>query len=303
MTSDAKPLRDFLYLDMERVRSFVAQLYEGVPESSTAESGSDSSIHGKVEGAVPLLLKGQAGADYRFFRSRDETRSFHHYVYTLFEKELRERGQLKTVNAKYAEDSWAPDAFADGELVVITGDIRIADYKLTVDTIREMPRLVGLVNRLSDVAVEHTGKGKRGGQPQRVDLGGISTNDLKNLSEFIERGYGEAVRVKVRPSDKEPQNVFSSTALRANFQDGVPAVLQNHGLDLVGSWRLVGQVNQAQPPIDVNAVQYSPFSTGNPVEDGLDQLVYGFDILRRALSGVKYPCFSLNLISIYRDCR
>ncbi|MBM3471688.1 MAG: hypothetical protein FJX75_00265 [Armatimonadetes bacterium] len=99
MTDKPKLLRDFLYLDMERVRSFIAQLLEGVPETLHKGSGADVSVEGGIEGSLPFLLKGKAGADYRYFRSQDETRSLHHHAYTLFEKHLAESDRLRFVDA------------------------------------------------------------------------------------------------------------------------------------------------------------------------------------------------------------
>ena len=71
-------IRDFVYFDFERVRSFVAQAMGGlVSESSRGQSHQTAGKAG-VSGGIPGLLKGTGELDYRYVRSDQETRSLHH---------------------------------------------------------------------------------------------------------------------------------------------------------------------------------------------------------------------------------
>jgi hypothetical protein len=88
MTQSTAVLRDFVYLDWERVRSLAAQLFHGIPQDAATERGREVKVEGRVEGSIPGLLKGEAAADYRYFRTENETRSLHHYVYSLVEARL-----------------------------------------------------------------------------------------------------------------------------------------------------------------------------------------------------------------------
>lgn len=51
-------LKDFIYLDIDRVRSFTSQLFEGIPETSDSKKGKEQDIKGKFKGCVPLLASG-----------------------------------------------------------------------------------------------------------------------------------------------------------------------------------------------------------------------------------------------------
>lgn len=101
MIKTATVVRDFMYLDWERVRSMSAQLLGGFPQDATRESGHETGARGQVEGGLPLTIKGRGEGDYRYFRTQNETRSLHHYVYSLFEERLRERGAVTEVNAGF----------------------------------------------------------------------------------------------------------------------------------------------------------------------------------------------------------
>jgi hypothetical protein len=121
-------LRDFVYLDWERVRSLSAQLLRGVPQDATRESGHDLGAKGEVRGGIRAVLTGKGEGDYRYFRTQNETRSLHHYVYTLFETRLRERGAVTEVDAHFDFDRWTEDGFRDGQFVRVTGLVRLMDY-------------------------------------------------------------------------------------------------------------------------------------------------------------------------------
>ena len=56
-------LRDFVYLDWERVRSLAAQLFQGVPETSTREHGSSLAVEGRVEGEIRRDRPGELRAE------------------------------------------------------------------------------------------------------------------------------------------------------------------------------------------------------------------------------------------------
>jgi len=184
----------------------------------------------------------------------------------------------------------------------VCGDVRIIDYKLIVDTARELPKFIDVINQLVKAASQGPSEGGKGKQQQhaKLDLGGFGPKQVDAMAQFIERSFSDTVRVKVRPSPDTPQNTFAGVALRANFQDGLWAVQQSHGLDLGGAWTVVGQVNVARP--EPSEEGFAAFTTGNEMEDRLEQLVFAIDAIRRMTSGVKYPCMSMNLISIYREC-
>jgi hypothetical protein len=294
-------LRDFLYLDMERVRSYVAQLLEGVPESRTHTSGTDATARGEIEGSIPLLTKGKAGGDYRYFRSEDETKSLHHHVYTVFEQRLTKANAIRSVDAGFAEREWSASAFRDGEIVRVTGEVRIIDYRTVVETVRALPGFAGLMTKVAKFVDRTADTGAKGvqQQQQKIDLG-VGPKEIDIMAQLIERLFGDTVRVKVRPSATRPQNTFAAVALRSGFQDGVWAVQQGHGLDLGGTWVVVGQVNSPRPNPDEQA--YAPFTTGNGLEDGLEQIVAAMEAMRQTTSGVRFPCISMNVISIYREC-
>jgi len=89
-------LREFLYLDIDKVRGLAAQLYEGVVETST-ESTEDSK-EGAI-GAGPLKYGRQWGSSAVLQKSMADA------VFHTFENDLEAEGLLRDVSADLADDA------------------------------------------------------------------------------------------------------------------------------------------------------------------------------------------------------
>jgi hypothetical protein len=120
-------LRDFIYLDWEKVRSLAAQLLEGIPEEEKRERRHESGAKGRLEASALNLLKGGGEIDYRYFRSSNETRSLHHHIYSLFEDALIEKSIVTVIDEDFGAERWASKSFYDGQFVLASGLLRIMD--------------------------------------------------------------------------------------------------------------------------------------------------------------------------------
>jgi hypothetical protein len=147
-------LRDFVYLDWERVRSLSAQLLGGVPQDATKESGHDLGARGEVRGGIPAILSGKGGGDYRYFSTQNETRSLHHYVYSLFETRLRERGVVTEVDASFDFDKWTEDHFRDGQFVLVTGLVRFMDYGWVSTMMDALPSMMRAAQHATNIGLK-----------------------------------------------------------------------------------------------------------------------------------------------------
>ena len=110
-----RPLREFLYLDTERVRSYLAQLHEGVPETATSRTQNDAAC-GEAEGGA-LVARGRWPPGSLCPR-QDEMKSLHHHAYTLFETPVRleasASGRRRALPRRVV-----PTVFSDGDRPVM----------------------------------------------------------------------------------------------------------------------------------------------------------------------------------------
>ncbi len=83
------------------------------------------------------MIRGQAGADYRYFRNANETRSFHHHVYSLVEDRLCEE-KLLTIDSKFSFNQWTENFFHDGQFIRVVGRSTLDGLCLDYDDARSV---------------------------------------------------------------------------------------------------------------------------------------------------------------------
>jgi hypothetical protein len=301
----AESLRDFVYLDWERVRSLSAQLLGGVPQDATRESGHDLGARGEVRGGIPAILSGKGEGDYRYFRSQNETRSLHHYVYSLFETRLRERGAITEVNAEFDFDRWTEDGFGDGQFVRVTGLVRLMDYAWISTMMEALPAMMRAAQHAATIGLKQDRDEGRitkkefeaEQQDHQKQLNELKTLKLEKITELVRRLYGEAVRVKIVPDTDRPANAFVGSADLSSFHDSASSLAQKYGYGIDAGWSVLGQVNRSMGPNNPTLIP-----TGNDMEDAFEAVALNINSMVQVASATKFPAISLTPISIYRTC-
>jgi hypothetical protein len=298
-------LRDFVYLDWERVRSLSAQLFGGVPQDATKGRQHEVGTKGRLEGGVPAILKGHGEADYRYFRTENETRSFHHYVYSLFEEQLIEQGMITAIDERFDFGRWGEDLFRDGQFVRVVGLVRLMDYAWVSTMIEALPRMMRAAQHAENLSLKQlraaqqiTQKEFEAKQKERQkQLSELKALKMDEITGLVRQLYGDAVRVKVLPEKKCPSNVFVGSGNLANFHDSAASLAQKYGYEIDADWVTLGQVN-------LSSVSEQPVSipTGNDMEDAFEQAALGVNKIVRVASATTFPAVSFTPISIYRTC-
>ncbi len=300
----AGKVRDFVYLDWERVRSIAAQLLHGIPEGSTKEKGHEVATKGNLEVSLLSVLKGGAEGDYRYFRTENETRSLHHYVYSLMEEELNEQGLLTVVNNKFNYEDWTPEVFGDGKFVKIVGAVRLMDYAWISEMMEALPKLMRTTQyfAMQDLKQRH-----QAGFIEPTDLKAIEKDHERQLKEIkalkideltglVRRIYGEVVRIKVVPDWDHIDKVFVGTGHLSHFNETAASLSQKYGYEVDAGWVTLGQMNFSKPSDEPVSIPI-----GNQMEDAFEALAFALNDVMRIASATTWPIVSFTPICIYRQ--
>lgn len=258
-----------------------------------------------MRGGIPAVLSGKGEGDYRYFRTQNETRSLHHYVYSLFETRLRERGAVTVVDASFDFDEWTEDRFRDGQFVRVTGLVRFMDYgwvSTMMEALLSMMRAahhaanIGLKQDLDEgrLTKKEFDAEQKEQQQQANELKALK---LDKMTELVRRLYGDVVRVKVVPDPDRPTNAFVGSALLSAFHDSAASLAQKYGYGIDAGWSVLGQVNRSMSPNDP-----TPIPTGNDMEDAFEAVALNINSLVQVASATRFPALSFTPISIYRTC-
>ena len=286
-------MRDFLYLDIDRVRSFVAQLREGVPEAV------EERLSKKGSGGFKLGLT----ADYAFETGSSETRSIHHYLYSILEDGLDESKKLVRVGDGYPLAKWTKNDLPDGAFVLVEGALWLLDIEGMADALQRMPRIMEISARFKRESLK---KQVQSGtisqaefQRQNSEMAqtGQGIKDALPIAEVLQKLYGNIVRFRVFPFETSKEQCFSGTMTVEHLQRE-RANLYAAGSALPASrWLAMGIVDHVEPP---SAEELVAVAQGDSLEDKMLGLLAAFVGFGKLTIPVAWPALGLTPLAIYR---
>jgi hypothetical protein len=262
-------LRDFIYLDAERVASLALQV--GIGDTS---NGSERAAR---EG---LFLK--------------------------VEPALRERTGILEIDGDFDFSKWTPDGFADGQFVRVTGLVRLLDYAWLSMALSGLPAVLRKMSKMEMEALRNSDEGRRMSksqfqQRQQENIAAIQkVEEFKadELGDIVRKLYGDVVRVKVRPSPEQARAVLVGSAYARHFYDTPAALSQKYGIEIDAGWTIFGQLN-----VPKQAGPASPMPIGNKMEDAFEQIALLMNNAFRLADAPAFPTVSFTPVAIYRGAR
>lgn len=325
-------VREFLYVDLQRVRSYYSQLNRGVIDSVLSrESGSR-----KADVQARIMGIGAAGGGSQE-HVREESRSLQDLSYVIFEELFEEAGLISDVEDLTRDpELWkgghVHNSLAEGSIIRHNGLIQILDPQFINARIEQFGRLAsasvgaGLGEVPDVVAVPPTRKkgstrsgtraqtGNAAREQKKAELlsdllSGTSLSQMKDIADTVAAFTNGAISVRVLPCGRDyPNYHFAGTLLgRSDYiQEEREALFSRYGVYLDG-WTAVMQIAK----IPTEAVSFSPnFDRAFADENGLidrtifEQLVInlvGFLEQQGLSEGSRFPAVSTTVLAIYRE--
>jgi hypothetical protein len=263
--------REFIYLDVERVRSIAAQADVKSPPGAALDRPARERLLLDTESIIlsrPSAMRIGPGFDFA---------------------------------------RWTPETFSDGQFVHVTGVVRLLDYAWLARALGGLPAVLKKMSKIELAALKNSEEGRRMSksaiQAKSVEnqtaIARIEEFKMDELSEVVSGLYPGVVRVKLRPSDQHPQHVLVASAYAENFYDTPAALSQKYGVEIDAGWSVLGQINvsgsQSAPP--------QPIRVGNQMEDAFEQMALLMNNAFRVASAPAFPALSLTPIAIYRETK
>jgi hypothetical protein len=261
------PLRDFIYLDHDRVRSLAAQM--------------------DIE----------AGAD-------EGDRSAREQLFLRAEPTLRGRSGLLQIGPDFDfAGKWMADSFSDGQFVIATGIVRLLDFSWLALALGGLPAVLRKMNKIEMTALKNSDEGRRMSKSQIQQRSLENQNAISKVEEFkadelgdvMRQLYGDVVRVKVVPSREQGRAVLVGSAYTRYFYDSPAALSQKYGVEIDAGWTIVGQLN-----VPRQSAAPQPIPIGNQMEDSFEQIALLMNNAFHMANSPAFPALSLTPIAIYR---
>jgi len=261
-------VRDFLYVDLSRVRSLLGQIALGAPESVTEQ------LQGAWEFSANLNLGViQTGTNRTSGSGSTETRSLSDVHFALFEEAAEALGLLTDVTEMTANSSdWfggkVRAELEEGQLIRVTGPVRLVDSKFVGESLDRMEKLldgwadVMLASAEGRSSSNQPGPTKRTSGGQRADrdreraklkkasFGGAAPEMITALRSVMSSLLEDGISVRAMPcGEQHPQCSFSGTLLNRSeyVEPERGAIFARLGMRPT-NWTMVGIVSRFAPP-------------------------------------------------------
>lgn len=289
-------IREFLYLDVERVKSALAQMNEGLVENEVVSDGSSKS--GEIGGKASVLgfASAEVTGGYLKTNSKMESTVRHDFAFNLLESQLIETERLRVW------DGVTEDALEPSDYVLVEGSVSFDDFGYLAEILERHQELMVQILKVSAIDRWNTADSRNRNsilhlaekEGKEQSLPKWFSNDLVAVLRTM---FGDALFVRSR------HRVGMSNARVAGplsiewLRDSVEHLRYKYGLRPEGKWRVFGQVT-TMPTKIVNSGR-APSLGGLALTDALD---VAFSSLSQITSSFDYPNeVKISPIAIYRE--
>lgn len=306
-------LRDFLYLDSERVRSLLAQLDGGVVEQvvEAAKRSAQGRAGAKVFGVFDL--RGTLVRE----RASEQTKTLQDAVYLLFEEAASESGLFASVDLEHPaawEMGSVHEQLREAQLIRCTAPARILDSRLVrarTDRFLEWMKIAASLDPSVAAKLGQVAKNKRGkalDDLMREQLDGTSPDEIRRIAEFMELFLGGQILLRQFPCGPgHPAYALVGTLLdRAGYlQEERDALFAKYGSG-VSEWTMVGQVATVPEPDKMEDPDFELFEGS---EDKIDRTQFeeiGANLMHLMerigiAEGPTYPAVPVTPLAVFRE--
>lgn len=240
-------LRDFIYIDRDRLYSLYSQLFKGVAESVVEAFSSGKEDTKKERSLEQNLIE----ASYKV-----RNVILFDYIYNSLEEKLAP--QLLLIKENTAQDDLKPSSY-----IKVTGKATIEDFE----------RLIFLLKNFNDIGtalatMQVLNANKANGQSK----GSTSKNTIEqyakekglfldsklteSMVKVIENFHGSAMDVTIEPHSNKLGIFFKATLDEKNMRLSSNMVRKTYGNKPVMDWTIVGEITSFQPMDDATCRIY-----------------------------------------------
>lgn len=276
--------RDFIYLDINRVQSIIAQLQQGL--LNEVLEGRTEQTAGRVQMAVNLLtmmlpISGSGSVEHGRGSSFSESRVLHDYAFEVARNSLENEGLL------VERDNLDWDEVPEGGFVLVRGAAQILDY----ETSRKIAENFDELDEIFNPSTSAAEKKKRKKENSWATEAGM----------LIDTFYQNAIRVRIT---NQKDSGFIGPLSREHLREDIRALIYKYGSQPKGEWTMLAEVSRIPQP------DHSPDDAFNEaiaaegsvhVSNQFDQIIDMFNGFQEFVGSVSYPDIAVSPVAVYRE--
>ena len=308
MTNGQSVYRDFVYLDVDRVQSIIAQLEEGLLTEliSGGSQGARATVTGATAGILSQFLSIGGSVGGEVSSSTQQSKVLHDYAYAFAFDSLRSQGfAVDSSSVEFHSEQGQGTAFAtiSGTVTLIDyGSVRqLADHEEFLESLSSSPQQ-GDSSTADHNLTPKKSRGKSKPKPQERQTPAI----FGEVRQFIDVFYGDIIQVIVEDSSGQR---FRGILERAHLREPINHLIFKYGSNFQGHWTVLAEITRIPSSDDgarsedrlKQAFHRGSASPVNSPKDGMDQMVAGLNSLTEFMGSVSYPEIAISPVAVFRE--
>ncbi len=311
----SREVREFFYVDVDRVRSLLAQLQGGVVDAIKSET--TNSLEGGAQAAI-LGVGGHGG--YTRQSRQEESRSQQDLTFVAFEETANEENLITELDATFADpNAWTRGdvhaALTEGQLIRVTCDVQVLDGGLFGERVERFKRMAkALVTMTDALPAVNNPKQEAKMLVAAIDKQmGIPSAKIDAISEFVQAFVGDSISLRALPCGRENLEYGFSGALLGRKEyilEERENLFSRYG-NVASRWTTVMQVAAipSHPTLAIDVSTPMPEvdslrADGDISRAGMERIASDFLGLMESIGlveGPRWPSISVTPLGIYRS--
>lgn len=299
-------VRDFIYLDIDRIRSIIAQLDEGILESTTRSSKQAAEASTGAEGSLLGIVKADGRAKFLYETNRNETRTLHDHIYNLMEVALRKHDLLRVVEAESVtteeEVAGLRDYLGETSFVLVSGRVEINHFTHIRELLEKLPELLKLITK-SEIAKKLPSSLKPKERNAVVDKAIQEALPDRTMMDGVrlvfDLFYKDRIAIKMVPFRDYPNYHLTGPLQQQYLRDDIMSIIFKYGTAPESTWSMLLQV--ANIPRSGGEEHQAMPTGGNAFGELASGIFTAMRGVEKMVQSVQYPAVSVTPIAIYRD--
>lgn len=222
-------IKNFIYLDKDKMYSLSSQLFEGITEylvsASSNENGEENSQRGPVG-------SGRLFADIlKKVNTIEEKKYLHDYSYTIFEKHLIDEKKVININ-DISTDKFLSEINSHS-FIKIKGKIIFNDIGHLSKVLKDSNKVADTLNRIQS-------RNKSKDIKKKVEVKKIDKEHVKDLLYLLEFGFGNQLEVQLNYNNY----LFSSNIKREYLREIESLLINKYARQTEKEFTVFGIVTQ-----------------------------------------------------------
>lgn len=299
-------IRDFIYLDIERVRSFYTQINGGIPTESQTVEETHESTGGSARAGIPGL-GGDVRANFQYRRMDSETYSLHDQILVELLSGLVDEKLVIELSDNF---EWNTQAFTDGMFVLTQGPIKIVDHQYVISQLAGLPQLAKSIDAINKSNSNESSQSSRGGNSKKRNQSGksksnkltgmLDSKQVTVMASLFDQTMQDSLRLKIYPDAQNRSNHFVATADKSLFRYNTASLISLYGTVVDAGWKSLLQVNKGEKQ-DLHPVQLSELTDMSSLETAVEYFSDHLFAVTELMQGVKFPVVAATPIAVFRE--